>query len=55
MATLLDMPFQPAFDDIDIALIGVPFDLGVYNRSGARFGPRAIRNISMIGPFQSSQ
>ena len=49
--TLLNMPYQSELKDIDIALIGVPFDLGVYNRSGARLGPKAIRNISMIGPM----
>jgi guanidinopropionase len=25
---------------LDIAMIGVPFDLGVANRAGARHGPR---------------
>ena len=51
VATLLDMPHQLHMDDIDIALIGVPFDLGVYNRAGARLGPKAIRNVSMFGSF----
>jgi len=49
--TLLDMPHQPELEGIDIALIGVPFDMGVYNRAGARFGPRAIRNVSLFGLF----
>ena len=49
--TLLDMPHQPELKDIDIALIGVPFDQGVYNRSGARLGPKAIRSVSMVGSF----
>ena len=49
--TLLDMPYQPELKDIDIALIGVPFDQGVYNRAGARLGPRAIRNVSLFGSF----
>jgi agmatinase len=49
--TLLDMPHQPKLEGIDIALIGVPFDLGVYNRSGARFGPKAIRSVPMFGRF----
>jgi guanidinopropionase len=31
---------------LDIALIGVPFDGGVENRSGQRHGPREIRNMS---------
>ena len=49
--TLLGMPHQPELKDVDIALIGVPFDLGVYNRAGARLGPKAIRNVSMFGSF----
>ena len=49
LPTFLAMPHQPELRDIDIALIGVPFDLGVYNRSGARFGPRAIRGVSLFG------
>ena len=31
---------------VDIALIGVPYDGGVENRSGPRQGPREIRNMS---------
>jgi agmatinase len=31
---------------VDWAIYGVPFDLGVTYRPGARFGPRAIRNES---------
>jgi agmatinase len=31
---------------IDVAVTGVPFDLGTTNRPGARFGPRAIRAAS---------
>ena len=39
----------PVFDDpgdLDIALIGVPWDGGTTNRAGARHGPREIRNMS---------
>ena len=32
--------------EVDIALIGVPFDGAVTNRPGARHGPREIRNMS---------
>ena len=57
--TLLDAPHYPVAHDSpdfgstagDIALIGVPMDLGVTNRSGARFGPRGVRGIERIGPF----
>ena len=52
IATLLDAPHQESLTELDIALIGVPFDAGVVHRTGARFGPRAIRDISMsVGPF----
>ena len=40
----------PDFGDLQVALIGVPMDLGASNRSGARFGPRALRAIERIGP-----
>jgi len=32
--------------EIDIGLIGIPFDGGVTNRPGARAGPRAVRDLS---------
>ena len=35
-------------DGADIALIGVPFDGGVTHRSGARHGPRAVREQSTL-------
>jgi agmatinase len=41
----------PDFLGLEVALIGVPMDLGVTNRSGARFGPRALRAIERIGPY----
>jgi len=34
--------------DVDVAIIGVPLDLGTTNRTGARYGPRAIRDGSQI-------
>lgn len=34
--------------DVDIAVLGVPFDLSVGNRPGTRFGPRAIRAASSM-------
>lgn len=49
--TLLDFPAVDALEALDIALIGVPMDLGVTNRNGARFGPRAVRGIERIGPY----
>ncbi|MEK9596477.1 MAG: agmatinase [Rhodospirillaceae bacterium] len=51
LPTFLDLPVSDNFDDLDVAMIGVPMDLGVTNRSGARFGPRAIRMMERIGPY----
>jgi agmatinase len=42
---------QPELSGLDVAIIGVPMDLGVTNRAGARFGPRAVRSIERIGPY----
>ncbi|MGH6946250.1 MAG: agmatinase [Kiloniellales bacterium] len=44
-------PAKPDFGDLQAALVGVPMDLGVTNRPGARFGPRALRTIERIGPY----
>lgn len=50
ISTFLDAPSQEGLDGLDIALIGVPMDLAVSNRAGARLGPRAVRDIERIGP-----
>jgi agmatinase len=34
--------------DYDIAVVGAPFDMGTTYRSGARFGPQAVRRISAL-------
>ncbi len=49
--TFLGLPQATTATDLDIALVGVPMDLGVSNRPGARFGPRAVRNVERIGPY----
>ena len=46
--TFMRAPITQDLDDLDIALIGVPMDLGVTNRAGARHGPREIRNASSL-------
>ncbi|MBN4077359.1 agmatinase [Sulfobacillus acidophilus] len=40
---------EKQLDEIDVALLGAPFDGGVSFRPGARFGPEAIRSISSLG------
>jgi agmatinase len=47
----LDAQRAAGFGGLDVALVGVPLDLGVTNRSGARFGPRAVRQVERIGPY----
>jgi agmatinase len=44
-------PENPDFGDLQVAILGVPMDLGVTNRNGSRFGPRALRTIERIGPY----
>ena len=55
--TFLSAPYRPQAENgpdlqgLKVALVGVPMDLGVTNRPGARFGPRALRAIERIGPY----
>ena len=49
--TFLDLPYAESAVGLEVALVGVPMDLGVSNRPGARFGPRAVRSIERIGPY----
>ena len=55
--TFLTAPYRqvdvdkPDFGDLEVAIVGVPMDLGVTNRPGSRFGPRALRTIERIGPY----
>lgn len=45
-STFMRRPYNRDLTDVDIAILGVPFDLAVCNRPGARFGPAAIRKAS---------
>jgi guanidinopropionase len=49
--TFLGLPQAAELSGLDIAVVGVPMDLGVSNRAGARFGPRAVRTMERIGPY----
>jgi len=61
VSTLLDAPYRAEaaqalaeggrIQGLDVALVGVPMDLGVTNRAGARRGPKAVREIERIGPW----
>jgi guanidinopropionase len=57
VSSLLDAPLrldamqQSNLGGLEAALVGVPMDLGVTNRPGARLGPRAVRAVERIGPY----
>lgn len=53
ISTFLDLNIgaMDALDALDVAIVGVPMDLGVSNRPGARLGPRAVRQIERVGPY----
>ncbi|ODS22684.1 agmatinase [Candidatus Endobugula sertula] len=44
-------PSEDSFTELQVAISGMPMDMGVTNRSGARFGPRALRTIEVVGPY----
>lgn len=51
-ATMMRLPQRESARDLDACFIGVPFDLGTSLRPGARFGPRDIRqNSVLIRPY----
>ncbi len=41
-------PGHPRFGEVDIGLIGVPWDSGTTNRPGPRHGPRQLRDLSTM-------
>lgn len=63
IATFGRAPFTADYSQADVAIVGIPLDASVSYRSGTRFGPRAIReqslllwgynNVQRVAPFQS--
>ncbi|MGI9368969.1 MAG: agmatinase [Ruegeria sp.] len=53
IATFGKSPYVEDWDgiDADVAVMGAPFDFGTQWRSGARFGPRAVREASTLFSF----
>lgn len=57
VATFIGAPYRPDalskadLGGLDVAIIGLPMDLGVTNRAGTRLGPRAVRQVERIGPM----
>ncbi len=48
ISTFMRRPATRDLTDVEIAMIGVPFDSGTSYRSGTRFGPRGIREASLL-------
>ena len=52
IATLMRLPYvqktDAEFADVEIGLVGIPWDGGTTNRPGARHGPRQVRDISTM-------
>jgi agmatinase len=46
--TFMRVPHVRDLEDVDVAVIGIPTDDAVSFRSGARFGPEAIRSASVL-------
>ena len=65
IATFGRVPFAADATGADVAILGVPYDGSVSYRSGTRFGPRAIReqslllwgynNVQQVAPFTSQR
>ncbi len=54
--TFARLPRLDEVSDVDIAIVGIPFDSGVSYRPGARFGPSHIRQSSkLLRPFNPAQ
>ncbi len=53
ISTFGKRPYQPDWEalEADVAILGAPFDFGTQWRSGARFGPRAVREASTLFSF----
>ncbi|MGB0440189.1 MAG: agmatinase [Paracoccaceae bacterium] len=50
--TFMRLPTAQSAADLDVALLGIPMDIGTSWRSGTRFGPKEVRSESaMIRPY----
>ncbi|HKM67392.1 MAG TPA: agmatinase [Candidatus Acidoferrum sp.] len=48
IATFMRLPHISDPEELEIALVGIPFDGGTTYRPGTRFGPRAVREQSVL-------
>jgi guanidinobutyrase / D-arginase len=56
IATFARLPQIDDVSDVDLAVVGIPFDSAVSYRPGARFGPAHVRESSrLLRPYNPSQ
>ena len=48
LATFMRVPLVSDLTDLDIGIVGIPYDGGLTARTGARYGPREVRNQSSL-------
>jgi len=48
VATFMRTVMHDVSEEVDIGLVGIPFDLGLNHRTGARHGPAAVREASRL-------
>src|SRR3954464_3525357 len=54
-STFARLPHVRTLEEVDVAVVGVPFDTGVTYRVGGRFGPNAVRAASvMLRPYNAN-
>ena len=54
--TFMRLPHVTDTAGVDVAIVGLPFDTATSYRSGARFGPEAIRSASaLLRPYNPEQ
>ncbi len=54
-STFARLPHVRTLEEVDLAVVGVPFDTGVTYRVGGRFGPNAVRAASvMLRPYNAN-
>ena len=46
--SFMRLPVSRDLKDVGVAIMGVPFDSGTSYRTGTRFGPRKIREASLM-------
>lgn len=56
LSTFARLPRMEDVGEVDIAVVGIPFDTGVSFRPGARFGPEHVRASSrLLRPYNPAQ